>query len=193
MSGFIDTALAAIKLAPRVLFAIWFFGVIVLFVPHSLASQFGLEAFRQDNRQWIGVATLGTFVLWITNAAVWAYRRLVGRIQAYRHRRRVLAELIRLSREERQVLAYFIHRGAPTQRLILTYAPARSLEAKGLLDSVPGAGSMFDWPFVVPSFVWDALQRRRDELFPGIESPQAKEMLERFPRQMRDNNLFGEY
>lgn len=191
MAGIAESLLAGLKLAPRLLFAVSVFGAGVLLMPAAFAEQFGIEVFRTAYRQWLGVATLAAFVLWLTHmilaAAGW-----ISRKQSARGRRKAtLAQLSNLSSEERLLLAYFVHCGAPTHNLVLNYAPARALECKGLLYGAPGRGNMFDWPYTIPAFVWEEVQVRREELFPELDSPQTRELMDSYPRHMRYRHLFA--
>ncbi len=191
MSSLIDAALAAIKLTPRVLFAAWAFGALVLLIPDSAAGALGLREFRAEYSKWIGPATIGAFCLWLPSPAAafwgWARRRLKSR----RQRRNALASLETLSKEEYLLLGYFVHHDAPTQLLIANYPPARSLCSKGLMSAVAGTGYMFNWPYTIPSRIWEELQERRESLFPQIDSPEAAARFRRLKEEMDDRLLYG--
>lgn len=195
MSGVAESLLGLLKLAPRLLFAVWVAGALVLLMPAPYAAQFGIAPFRDAHRLWVGPVTLGAFVVWATNLAVagagWTRRKFRRRAAAHSAREWALEQLATLSTDERTLLAYFVHRGAPTQSLVLNFAPARSLCAKGLLRVTPGSGNMFDWPYTVPASVWRDLVARRDTLFPGIDTPEARAALDAYPKRMREQNLFG--
>jgi hypothetical protein len=186
MPGQLEAILGALRLAPRILFALWLFGALVLLLPPGPANALGLDAFRTTHRQWLGLGTLGTFVLWLTNVSLIIARWTKGKFDVRRRRAVSLRALDTLNQEELLLLAYFTYRGAPTQELPLNYPPARSLVAKGLLRVTAGSGNMFAWPYIIPDFVWQELQFRRQELFPDIDSDEARALFARFPKRMID-------
>jgi hypothetical protein len=186
MPGQLEAILSALRLAPRILFALWVFGALVLLLPPGPATTLGIDVFRTAHREWLGLGTLGAFVLWLTNAALIFARWTRGKVAVRRRKAGALRALDSLNQEELMLLAYFAYKGAPTQELPLNYPPARSLAAKGLLRITTGSGNMFAWPYIIPDFVWQELQLRRGELFPDLDTDDARATLARFPKRMID-------
>jgi hypothetical protein len=52
--------------SPKILFAIWLIGFIMLFAPEDFTNRFGLTEFIKSYRAWIGVVSLISFVSWVS-------------------------------------------------------------------------------------------------------------------------------
>jgi hypothetical protein len=82
-------------------------------------------------------------------------------------RREALAHLDTLSHEEKNILLGCVSRGERTFTVSIIkpdiLAAAHALHSKGLVESSLETGfiSGLASPYTIPTFVWDALQRRR--------------------------------
>lgn len=193
LKGWIEGLSKVADVAPWLFLAIGLSGLTVLLFPISLAETFGVAGIREDHRTWIGVATIAGLVIWVTYVLGLASKRGVGWFSRRKARGQLLARLAAgdFEQEEYRLLAYYMWRRGRTQYLPLHYPPARSLASKGVLRPISGQGSMMAWPYVVPEYVWDFLQKHKEQLFPELDKPEVQSAMERFPGHMRDFNLFG--
>lgn len=174
------------SLTPRALFAVVVTGATILLIPDDLAVTVAVDSFRNTHRIWIGPTTLLAFAL-LMSFVLWSLPRRFRAARVARMRKTtILQQLDSLSNEERLVLAFFMHSGSSTQYLWANFGPAQALCSKGLLRQLRGTGSLFSWPYVIPEFVWSEMNQRRDELFPGIDSDEARNVFSNFESFQRD-------
>lgn len=163
--------LKVIQLSPRFLFGLWFLGLLILFLPPTLAESFGISEIRKDYRGWIGIATLAGFSFWVV--------QLIPSFQTMYRRRKLRREILScvnsLSQNESRLLAYCVYRGQRTIPLPITNSTAVSLRQKGILEQAGGTGSALAWPYTIPSFVWKYLISHRPTLFSELENLRPNE------------------
>lgn len=75
----------------------------------------------------------------------------------------VLAQLDHLSRWEVQVISKALEGGSPTFYTYVFSPPVTMLQAKHLVWTPGGNHHQDHYPFCIADFVWDELQKRRDE------------------------------
>jgi hypothetical protein len=150
------------ELKPRFLFALWFLGLLLLFLPGGFADRFGVISIRDSYRGLIGFVTLASFSLWLV--------QLFSVLMAWRHDQKrkveILAALDALSKEEQFLFAYCLDRNQRTVCLPIIDKAATSLCQKGLLESTNRFGDSLAWPFTIPKFVWKRLQQVRPQVLP---------------------------
>lgn len=167
--------LKLIQLKPRFLFGIWLLGALLLFLPQPIAAAFGIIEIRDAIRGWIGLLTLLAFTFWIVQLLpLWHTRRAVKRARAQAFR-----SLQSLSAEEWLLVAYCLNRRQQTITLELTHAAAGALKAKGIFIMAGGVGNTLAWPFTIPDFLWDYLNRNPHVILAGID-PNDPQLQARF-------------
>jgi hypothetical protein len=157
---------------PRVIFVICFVGTLLLFLPSNYLDYFGLTAFRDEYRKWIGLATVLTFALLVTQLGSYVWLRLHGKRSTRRERGKRLQSLETLSRGEWFILLHCLDRGEQTVFLSFGDPHAMSLCDKGLLLPAQ-TGHTWNFPFTIPDYVWNHLQEIKTQILPS--SPQELE------------------
>ncbi len=165
---------------------------VVLFAPTPPGID--LEPIRRDWGGWIFFGQLVLGFLTLARFAQWAAATVRSILQRQRERAeqeerqrqahereqtelareqekraqyesRVLAHLDTLSSEERDALKYLVEHNQRTAVGALHFGVLHTLDTKGLLEVQPGILTPLEVPHTVPDFVWDALLKRKDELF----------------------------
>jgi hypothetical protein len=124
---------AIAKVAPAPLLALGIATGVVLFVPDSLATRLGIDAFRSANRGPIGATFIFSWsylaahlLWWLKKFAVngWTRRRARLVRQGYLHS---------LTPEEQGYLAPYVHENVNTQHFAMEDGVAGGLVGKGIL------------------------------------------------------------
>lgn len=180
--------LKLIQLKPRFLFGIWLVGVLVLFIPETVAGKFGIDVLRNNYRAWIGLATLAAFAFWVVQLIPGFQQRRLAKLR----KKEVLKSLDSLSSEEWFLLAYCLHRGQQTICLKMGDKAATALCQKGLLVCGTGVGDPLGWPFTIPMFVWEHLLVNRSRYLPNPLPPELEQSFRDFDQYLRRyDHLFG--
>lgn len=169
--------LKLIELKPRYLFGLWTLGILLLFLPSSIAASMGFLSLRAQYRGWIGAATLGAFVFWSVQLVPfieWKIQKNLGQTST-------LKNLSGLSREERFLLAYCVDRNERTLYLPISNGPANSLSYKGLMEPSRGIGTALEWSFTIPLPVWEFIRGNR-RLILHESDWQSRELADAFRR-----------
>lgn len=164
-------------LKPRYLFAVWFFGSLLLLSPFSISSRFGFAAIVNQYRGWIGLSTIAFFTLWAVQLFS-VYREILNKRKVEQagvdeqtsREETILRSITTLSKHELFLLAYAVDQNQQTIFTTRANRFALALVAKRLLILAP-TGDVLQYPFTIPHFVWDYLQVHRDELFGSDISP----------------------
>src|SRR5258708_29842103 len=137
----IDSILDFVKeilLKPTLLFAAWFIGALLLFIPSRYLDYLALTWFRDEYRKWIGPATVIAFAAWVSQVGaqhLWPWTQF--KRWSRKSKLESLEHVNSLSPDEIAVLLFCLSRD---QRTIVLpcYAPvASSLRMKGLLAPAP--------------------------------------------------------
>lgn len=162
-----------IEIVPHYAAAVLVAGLVLLGLPSDWISALGLAAWWGEYRPWTVAMTIlaGALVLVRIGSAIWgAVGRSVQRRRAAsvaaRQKIAILESLDTLSDEETQILMYMLYRHQTTVAAPLVNQFTHSLTSKGLLRRGSGSGNMMSWPFTIPPFVWEELQRRREKFLP---------------------------
>jgi hypothetical protein len=151
---------------PRVLFVICFVGLLLLFLPATYLNYFGLTVFRDEYRKWIGLATLLTIVLLVTQFVSYIWAHMHGKRSARKSIAHRLQSLDTLTRGEWFILQHCLDRSEQTVFLSFGDPHAMSLCNKGLLKPAR-TGHTWNYPFTIPDFVWSHLQELRPQIIPS--------------------------
>lgn len=159
--------LKAIQLKPRFLFGIWLLGMLVIFLPDSLAMSFGIVEARIALQPWIGLGTLAAFSFWVI--------QLIPSLSSYWRKRKFKRQIIRAldftSPEEWVLLAYCLRQNQQTITLSLVDRAAGSLTARGILEPAGGVGNQLAWPYTIPTFLWKHLLKNRERFLATAPFP----------------------
>ena len=142
-----------IQLKPRYLFSIWILGVIILFIPSKHATGFGVLAFRESYRQWIGLITLGAFTFWIVPIGIIIFKK----IQAKKEMKKNLSGL---NFREIELLELCILNKQRTINLELGDPSARSLCHKRIFEQAEPPVFQMSCPFTIPTNVWGYINKK---------------------------------
>lgn len=80
-----------------------------------------------------------------------------------RLRQTILGYLDTLSDSERDILSYHVQKNQQSFTTDMTGERIGTLKQKGLVEMASGIHREMSWPFTIPNFVWEELQRRKDE------------------------------
>lgn len=105
--------------------------------------------------------------------------------QRERSRAAVLAQLDQLSRWEMKVIAEALEAGSPTFYHYVSSPAVTMLQAKRLVWSPGGPHHQDHYPFSIADFVWDELQKRRDEFLEKERALKAKEEADKLANRRR--------
>ena len=154
--------LKVIQLKPRFLFAICVLGVVILWLPQSLADIFGVAEIRQVHRTWIGLVTLAGFIFWMVQLlpclTEWNLQRKLPKL--------ALEAIESLSEEEKLILAYCLVKNQRTILLPISNPAVAALCDKWLLEKAE-EGNILRYPYTVPLQVWRRLAVYQDQLLPN--------------------------
>ena len=169
MDKLITSLLQIVTLPVRVMLALFLIGLAILYLPDKYLSAAKLYYFRQPAfTGWVALATWG--FLFLAMAAV--VRKVWGNWAMARARAHwyemIPQQLAHLTDQERLYLAYCLSRGTTTLYLTLIDNAGHALCEKGLLVRAQGVGSAIAWPYIIPSHVWQWIQRHSEQ----VASPQ---------------------
>lgn len=153
-------------LQPRILFALWFVGAVLLFAPGSVASRFGFTAVVDRYRGWIGIITVAAFALWVIEAWLWWYRKTQRKGLDRKQKQETLQYLHTLSEKERFILMGCLACNQQTINLSVFEKAGAALRQKGLLV-MASFGDAQNMPHTIPDFVWDELNQHTGDLLPS--------------------------
>ncbi len=78
-------------------------------------------------------------------------------------RRQVLGYLNTLSDSEREILSYLVQKNQQSFSGDMAGERIGPLKQKGLVEMASGVHTQMEWPFTIPNFVWEELQKRKGE------------------------------
>lgn len=171
-----ENFLKLIELKARYFFALWVLGSLLIFLPLSIKEQMGLANLPLVIKPWIGIITLVSFVMWVTQL----FQVLRDWFKLRRMRAEIINQLETLSTDERDIFIVCLAKNQRTIHRNITDPDTHSLISKRLLVQAAGSGNMLAWPFTVPTFVWKHLKENEEILFPELYDEVAmKEVLRR--------------
>lgn len=80
-----------------------------------------------------------------------------------RNQQKILGYLDTLNAREHKILSYLVQKKQQSFTADISEAPIATLRQKKLVEMGEGANEILNWPFMIPNFVWEELQKRRDE------------------------------
>lgn len=93
--------------------------------------------------------------LFIRNFNSWRFSRTA--------KQKTLEHLDTIDEKEKLYLGTLVRENMRSFNTKLSDPTAHSLAEKGLVERATGAGSRLEWPHIVPDYVWQELQKRKDE------------------------------
>ena len=175
------------ELRPKYIFGLWLLGCLVLFLPKNMTDAMGITPTIDPYRGWIGIATLGAFVLWLIQLQPW--EPVANWYRGYELHKHFQLTLDNLSEEERILLAYCIARKQKTIHLSATNPIATSLRDKGFFEIVPGFMKYRAVPYAIPLPAWEELLAQKHLLLPKEDwnSPVVQQAFEQIEGQIADS------
>jgi Super-infection exclusion protein B len=147
----------ALDTKAKLLIPIFLFGLLVLFIPETLAQKFGVEEIRKSYRGYVGIGTLALGSILAVQLVVKGWKWREGRTA----RRQALRALESLGTREYLYLAYCVSRNRQSIVLRLGDHDGGALAQKGLLQPAK-SGEVLAYPFTIPEPVWDHLRNNRE-------------------------------
>ncbi|MCB9026110.1 MAG: superinfection exclusion B family protein [Bdellovibrionaceae bacterium] len=160
----LESYLKVIQLKPRFLFGLLAFGLIMILFPDDLATKFGFQKLRADYRGWIGIGTIAVFCMWLMQLIPAINRKYKG----WQAKKTVLARLYTLSEYERDDLLHCIYKNQQTINASMIDGSVHGLTTKGILVMGTGTGNRMSWPYTIPDYIWNHIQKNKEELFPEL-------------------------
>lgn len=163
MSDFAEIVKEGLRLVvrPCYSFAIALTTLLLLITP--LPGVMGLDRFREEYRQYIGLVCLFCFVLWVVEAGLFVGEKVWDYLQEQEKKKIVLKRLESLGTFEATMLLRAIENKTQTALNYPDSSDAHSLVTKELLlQALPlsvGKNSRNLVPFVIPDFVWEHINK----------------------------------
>jgi hypothetical protein len=198
-----DAVLKIFDLKPRYLFAVCFFGTLLLFLPSDISDRFGFTSIVNSYRGWIGLATLAIFTIWVVQLWGWYQERrtrLKGerdaeakseqlKTEAKERAEKILGLLSTLSENEYRFIVYALYRNQQTVFIKFSDKAAQALLGKRIVTPTP-QGDVLNFPFTINNFVWEYLQKHKSEWLPKDDLPAIERWIEGFEHSRDWNREF---
>lgn len=160
----IEQFLSLIKLKPQHYAVIALLGTLILFIPESIGTKFGLDLITGGWRFTIGIATLASYAGLSIHFIAWAAQCHTANKNKKQHQATILARLSALSEHEGEILkrCFDEQRQSITVHILAPAHPyAGALCAKGLLSQSWGSPGTYvthtnEIPYTIPDFVWNS-------------------------------------
>lgn len=171
MAGWLDSGwLKALDLkGSTALFLALGFGTIYLL------AQYGLFSLDQLPGWLIAIfVTVGIVSFFIFLSRLWeSITKQISKWIAKRKREKATIEHFdTLNEKEKAYLGTLLRDNTRSFNTHAVEGTAHSLMAKGIIYRAEGMGDIIEWPYLVPKFVWDELQKRKDEFIEFAPSTQ---------------------
>lgn len=146
------------EIAPRFLLTFSIVGFIYLFLPDEIADSLGVLGFRDSFKTYIGPFSILFFALGIIDIVP----RIINRIRKHFRKRRIIKELLTLTKRERFYVVYCLLRKQNTIYLRASDPSGTSLCSKGLfyLSVNDGPVNILAVPYIIHDFVFDYVKKR---------------------------------
>lgn len=153
-----------IKLPTKTLAALCFVFGVMVFSGDAALESFGLKAFVEDYRAYLGVGFLATLALTVVNslAAVWqfiypwiaeAYWIRIGR-----------KRLQSLNPTEKEILRYYIQNQTRSQSLPIQDGTVNALQREKIIIRGSSLGSLYSFDFIIQPWAWEYLNEHPELL-----------------------------
>jgi hypothetical protein len=173
--------------SPRALSVVCIVGAMLLFFPSRYLDYFGLAAFRDEYRKWIGLAAVISLVLLLTQLSIHLWTKGQHIRKSSRLEIKRLQALETLSRGEWFILQRCVDKGEQTIFLSVGDPHVNALRNKGLLLAAR-SGHSWNWPFTIPDYVWNHLQTMKAQIIPS--DPQQLQAFRTFWHTYNDTAVF---
>jgi hypothetical protein len=163
MTG-VEELLSLIKLRPRHFAVIALLGTLILFLPETIATKFGLDLIPPVWRFTIGLATLASYAGIIIHLIIKIGEGRSAHKKKMEYQNTVLARLSALSKHEGSILkkCFDDKQQTITVHILAPAHPyAGALCTKGLLSQSWGSPGTYvtttnEIPYTIPDFVWNS-------------------------------------
>lgn len=153
-----------IKLPTKTLAALCIMFGVMVFSGDAALENFGLKAFVEDYRAYLGAGFLATLALTVVNslAAVWkfiypwiaeAYWVRIGR-----------KRLQNLNPTEKEILRYYIKNQTRSQSLPIQDGTVNALQREKVIIRGSSLGSLYGFDFIIQPWAWEYLNEHPELL-----------------------------
>lgn len=161
----IKTLLEVLKLTPRYLISLGIIAAFLLFGPDSWLKQIGIYDFTQNNRQWVGLVFIISFILFSVDRSIAITAWIRNKMSAAKFAKRRLQRLQCLTEDEKQILRFYIAKQTKTNSLRFDDGIVRGLEATGIIYRAASVGTMYQGlAYNISDFAWNYLNENPDLL-----------------------------
>ena len=159
-SELIKSLLEILKLAPRYLVPVGLSSALLLFPGRNFLNILGLAQFAENNRPLIGAAFIVSLAVTFCWAAEFVYRYFV-KIRQKRHiEQKILERLHALTKEEKQILGFYIENQTRTNYLRANDGVVQGLKAAGIIHLAAPYGSFIKGiAFNISEIAWQYLNQ----------------------------------
>lgn len=155
-SDIIKSLLELLKNAPRYLIAVAIVCGLLLFSPPGLQKTLGVESFVSAQRQWLGLALIGSLGIWLVTAGSNIFQWVKGHWDRRRRRKRVVERLNNLTEPEKQILRYYFAKNTRGNKLRIESGDVQALRNSGIIYQSASLGSLLDgFAHNITDFAWN--------------------------------------
>lgn len=165
ITEFTKSALEFLKLAPRYLISIALISGVLLFLAKSQLEYFGLDAFVESNRQWLGLTFLISIVLWGVAIVSVCWNWLKNKLFQRDVEQHIIRKLNTLTEDEKQILRYYIAKNTRANMLKVDDGVVQGLIADRIIYRSASMGNILEgFAHNVTDFVWDYIHENPEIL-----------------------------
>lgn len=160
LSDITKSLLEFLKLAPRYLVAVVIVCAILLFTPQGLQKTFGTMNFVSNYRQWIGLALISSFGVWIVVISASASEWIKVLWKKRRGKKHIASRLEDLTEPEKQILRYYFSKNTRGNKLRIENGDVQALTRAGIIFQSASLGSLLEgFAHNITDFAWDYIHK----------------------------------
>jgi hypothetical protein len=162
VSDIFKLALEIFKLAPRYLVSITAIAAIFLFAPENTLKAIGGFEFAKSYRQWIGIAFIGSGVLFLVDRCIAIFGWIRHGVAMQKHTKAMLKRLHSLREDEKQILRFYVAKQTKTNVLRIEDGIVQGLESTGIIYRATGIGHVLHgFAYNIDDRVWEYLNKHQ--------------------------------
>lgn len=155
-SDIIKSVLELLKLAPRYLVAVAIVCALLLFSPQELQEILGTTNFTHTYRQWIGLALVCSFGIWLVVIVAAGGKWGKDLWRNRRRKQRVAERLENLTEPEKQIVRYYYAKNTRGNMLRIENGNVQALINAGIIYQSTSLGSILEgFAHNITDFAWD--------------------------------------
>lgn len=159
-SDITKSILELLKLAPRYLVATAIVCALLLFSPPELQNALGTTDFVNSYRQWIGLALVCSFGVWLVAISSAGTKWAKGRWSNKRWKQSVAERLENLTEPEKQIVRYYFAKNTRGNKLRIENGNVQALVHAGIIYQSASLGSVLEgFAHNITDFAWDYIHK----------------------------------